>query len=284
MKCAIAVLLVGSPWAMAGDRIVYTGGSQRYEAFVDTTPGDGGPPDDSFLLVLGLDPDPCCAIEVSVARQVPGGTVSGFAGGSYLGIDRSHYGMMSESLAISVFNVPAGAAAQVFTRFTNIIDFTIAEGGPMEFVGFASTNQLPADRPSFCRAEFRITAQGQTEPIFELLADDANETDRFIGVFHIPAGNYTLFDQVETNFLGNGSISGDGGARVSFFMEKIIATPCASDFDDSGIVDFGDLTSVLANWGATGQAFRPGDADGNGAVEFGDITTVLANFGLPGCG
>lgn len=55
--------------------------------------------------------------------------------------------------------------------------------------------------------------------------------------------------------------------------------PCLGDADGSGTVDFGDITSVLANFGDTGSPFIPGDADGSGTVDFGDITTVLAQFG-----
>jgi hypothetical protein len=57
------------------------------------------------------------------------------------------------------------------------------------------------------------------------------------------------------------------------------APPCFGDADGSGVVDFGDITAVLANWGNTGAPFIPGDADGSGTVDFGDITTVLAQFG-----
>lgn len=55
--------------------------------------------------------------------------------------------------------------------------------------------------------------------------------------------------------------------------------PCIGDADASGAVDFGDITSILANYGATGAPFITGDADGSGVVDFGDITAVLANWG-----
>ncbi len=52
------------------------------------------------------------------------------------------------------------------------------------------------------------------------------------------------------------------------------------DADSDGTVDFGDVTSVLANFGNTyAPATGPGDADGNGLVNFADITSVLAAFG-----
>ncbi len=55
---------------------------------------------------------------------------------------------------------------------------------------------------------------------------------------------------------------------------------CPGNADSLGGVNFADVTSVLANFGAvrTPCMQDPGDADCNGAVNFGDITAVLANF------
>lgn len=54
---------------------------------------------------------------------------------------------------------------------------------------------------------------------------------------------------------------------------------CVGDADGSGVVDFSDITTVLANFGAVTAPFGTGDANGSGLVDFSDITTVLANFG-----
>jgi hypothetical protein len=51
------------------------------------------------------------------------------------------------------------------------------------------------------------------------------------------------------------------------------------DADGSGLVDFDDLTTVLANFGACDAIEQPGDANGDRRVDFDDLTTVLANFG-----
>lgn len=51
---------------------------------------------------------------------------------------------------------------------------------------------------------------------------------------------------------------------------------CFGDADGNLLIDFGDITSVLANWGG---GAGPGDADGNGVVNFQDITAVLSRFG-----
>jgi hypothetical protein len=55
---------------------------------------------------------------------------------------------------------------------------------------------------------------------------------------------------------------------------------CPGDANDSGAVSFGDITTVLANFGNNyGSVTGLGDANCDGVVAFIDITTVLANFG-----
>ncbi|TVQ59384.1 MAG: hypothetical protein EA379_11070 [Phycisphaerales bacterium] len=53
------------------------------------------------------------------------------------------------------------------------------------------------------------------------------------------------------------------------------------DANGDGVVDFGDLSLVLANFGQSG-ANLPGDVTGNGVVDFGDLSLVLSLFGQ-GC-
>jgi hypothetical protein len=59
--------------------------------------------------------------------------------------------------------------------------------------------------------------------------------------------------------------------------------PCA-DANSDGVVNFADITAVLANFG---ENYSPGtgmgDANGDGVVTFGDITAVLSAWGM-GCG
>lgn len=57
-------------------------------------------------------------------------------------------------------------------------------------------------------------------------------------------------------------------------------TCCPGDADSSGVVNFADITSVLANFNAVGTPGQqnPGDADCSGVTNFADITAVLANF------
>ncbi len=63
-------------------------------------------------------------------------------------------------------------------------------------------------------------------------------------------------------------------AGVTVFIAPPIG--CTGDANGSGVVDFGDILAILANFGGPGPV---GDADGNGVVDFSDILTVLANFG-----
>lgn len=71
---------------------------------------------------------------------------------------------------------------------------------------------------------------------------------------------------------------------TSFVMstEPAVPTCCAGNADKvaPGQVNFADITSVLANFGAAGNpnGSSVGDSDCNGAINFADITTTLANF------
>ncbi|MBL8745728.1 MAG: multicopper oxidase domain-containing protein [Phycisphaerae bacterium] len=63
-------------------------------------------------------------------------------------------------------------------------------------------------------------------------------------------------------------------------MRQFLSRPeCRGDANDDGVVNFADVTTVLAQFGATGPRGIQGDANLNGFVDFGDVTTVLANFG-----
>lgn len=64
----------------------------------------------------------------------------------------------------------------------------------------------------------------------------------------------------------------------------VLAAPpeCPGDATNDGVVNFADITAVLASFGSvygTPPATGPGDADGNGIVNFSDVASVLANFG-----
>ncbi len=89
----------------------------------------------------------------------------------------------------------------------------------------------------------------------------------------------------------------DGSAEVGLFKTGAVmsvsgvtdvptaAAPppfCTGDADGSGIIDFDDISSVIANWGAsyTPGSAGAGDADDDGDVDFDDINAVIANWGV----
>lgn len=51
---------------------------------------------------------------------------------------------------------------------------------------------------------------------------------------------------------------------------------CYADTNRDGIVNFADISAILAAWNQSGPAGFRGDADGSGAVGFSDITAVLS--------
>lgn len=50
------------------------------------------------------------------------------------------------------------------------------------------------------------------------------------------------------------------------------------DTDEDGSVNFNDIVTVLANWGACLTPCCPGDVDGSGAVDFNDLVIILGNW------
>jgi hypothetical protein len=57
---------------------------------------------------------------------------------------------------------------------------------------------------------------------------------------------------------------------------RSIVPPCLGDANGDNLVNFSDVTAVLANFGGSGPN---GDANGDNFVNFADVTAVLANFG-----
>lgn len=70
--------------------------------------------------------------------------------------------------------------------------------------------------------------------------------------------------------------------QVADFSEEFtftVGTLCMGDADNSGVVNFADVTSVLVNFGLPTPCLGLSDANRDGTVNFQDITDVLANFG-----
>jgi hypothetical protein len=66
------------------------------------------------------------------------------------------------------------------------------------------------------------------------------------------------------------------------YVNNVILAPafCSGDASGDGVVNFTDITTVLANFGVQNPPAGSGDADNSGVVNFTDITTVLSNFGV----
>lgn len=72
-----------------------------------------------------------------------------------------------------------------------------------------------------------------------------------------------------------------GTLRIQGTLRGSVVVPViAGDANGDCIVDFSDITSVLANFGSAGP---DGDANSSGGVDFGDVTSVLSNWGAA-CG
>lgn len=63
---------------------------------------------------------------------------------------------------------------------------------------------------------------------------------------------------------------------TNFAMTQAVSASCPGDADGNRIVDFGDVTAVLVNWGAGGPV---GDSTGDCLVDFTDISAALVNWG-----
>jgi hypothetical protein len=73
-----------------------------------------------------------------------------------------------------------------------------------------------------------------------------------------------------TTVIGTGADEGD-----------ILLRYIAGDINGNGLVEDGDLTPILTNWGSnvTPWNLLQGDLNGNGVVEDGDLTIILTNWG-----
>jgi hypothetical protein len=97
-------------------------------------------------------------------------------------------------------------------------------------------------------------------------------------------GGFSLSGSIGQNLAGpaSGPMTGGNFSLSGGFWPAASFLPCPGDANVDGLVNFADITNVLANFNAMytcGQADR-GDADNNGVVNFADITEVLKNFGL----
>ncbi len=67
---------------------------------------------------------------------------------------------------------------------------------------------------------------------------------------------------------------------MTSYIVSVVPACCPGDANSSGVVNFADITSTLANFNNVGLpgVQNPGDANCDGVVNFADITIELANF------
>ncbi|MCP3903084.1 MAG: hypothetical protein GY715_05550 [Planctomycetes bacterium] len=58
----------------------------------------------------------------------------------------------------------------------------------------------------------------------------------------------------------------------------ITSATCAEDVDGSGTVDFGDMLTIIGQWGACGGTC-PADVNGDGVVSWSDVVMVIGQWG-----
>jgi hypothetical protein len=141
--------------------------------------------------------------------------------------------------------------------------------------GFSSTRALlDIDALSGGASPFSIVG-GMTTGIG---ASPSNVTFSFDTAGASP-GLHTATFMIDTS---DENIPGETQGVIAVIWEVTVQAPppsCDGDANGDLIVDFGDITTVLANWGEIPGPGGFGDADGSGTVDFGDITTVLARWG-----
>lgn len=95
-----------------------------------------------------------------------------------------------------------------------------------------------------------------------------------------------LTDMMRLRFVAmDGGVGTVVEAAIDDFVITRIAcaapSHCQGNANGDTMVDFDDITAVLANWGTTYDpgSSGAGDANNDGSVDFDDVTSVLANWG-----
>ncbi len=102
------------------------------------------------------------------------------------------------------------------------------------------------------------------------------EVSGIIGTSHqIPIGSLTSGIRYYWRVVSYNTV-GSKNSSPSTYSFGVLVPFCTGDADRSLVVNFGDISSVLANWGGSGPI---GDANNNGLVNFEDISIVLSNWG-----
>lgn len=153
--------------------------------------------------------------------------------------------------------------------------FTLSESHRIEWGGHVSAYNGSTARTWLRRVDV---------PGFEVFEYMASEGQVDFGppAIVVPAGVYVL----EAELLGTaevvaGSLLAPADWEVMLIFSHV-PTPCPGDANGDSMVNFTDITAILANFGhidATGLGV--GDSNHDGVVNFADVTETLVRFNQP---
>ncbi|MCA9292925.1 MAG: hypothetical protein KDA20_03835 [Phycisphaerales bacterium] len=149
---------------------------------------------------------------------------------------------------------------------------------PRTFTGFADgARYFGIDVLFGTQDEYDVAVETAAGAVLQITARRGSAFDGFFGV------QITDDSIVRVTFTvvgGPGGPGGDGGGIGNYAFDNAavdaVVAPCPEDLDGSGVVDLGDLSVVLFNFGLLGG---PGDVTGDGLVDLADLSAVLFAFG-----
>jgi hypothetical protein len=108
--------------------------------------------------------------------------------------------------------------------------------------------------------------------------DPANQIRTLLGTsYNGGAWNQGQFQSsTASSTIGLGWVDGTATNQVT------VQPALYGDANMDGLVNFADLSKVLANYGQSGMNWSQGDFNYDGTVNFADLSNVLANYGTTG--
>lgn len=131
----------------------------------------------------------------------------------------------------------------------------------------------------------RVIYNDIEDPVFQ---DMDGDRVTVIGVENARGDGGTALDESELTAINTAGLASDEGVVWDFTPsqeltpdEACTAAPmvCLGDCNGDGVVNFGDLTSILFAFGNPGGSPAGCDANDDGAINFGDLTAALFAFG-----
>jgi hypothetical protein len=200
----------------------------------------------------------------------------------------------SASAALLILWVGVATSARAASPSTEASPATESSGAALSPIDLVATDAAPVRvRAGVAPPSVRPSTTASTVSTESLFADDIDPVTVFGGpgltmewatidgggiTFATgvgPGGTFELAGSIGQPDAG--SADGGGYALAGGFFGRVAApADCQGDANNDGVVNFSDVTTVLANWGDFGAA---GDTNNDWIVNFSDIATVLANFG-----